>query len=73
MSAYVTQGPVAKVVFLMDGQMQAALSTYRRSSIKEAARQVGMGPGLRTPGRFKPTRRLPLGSWIHQILEGVGW
>lgn len=60
MNVCVAQGPVAKVVFLTDGQMQAIPSTYKRRSIKEAARQEGVGPGRRTPGRFKPTKRAAL-------------
>lgn len=69
MNVCVAQGPVAKVVFLMDGQIQAILSTYKRRSIKEAARQVGMGPGLRTPDRFKPTKRAVLDTWFIRSLR----
>lgn len=67
------QGPAGKVVFLVDGQVQAPFSPYKRSSIKETARQVRIGPGLRTPGRDKPTKGLPLDTWIHQSLERIGW
>lgn len=72
MDADVAQGLAAKVVLLVDRQVQATLSRYKRSSIKEAARQVGMGSGFRTETGSSPLKGCHL-TRIHQSHERVSW